>query len=625
MQQPMVLLSKRLNYNTLEGVSLPLSATSYRRPSAHLLVASNTASTELRSGLSRISHVPVSNCASRPPSPCTATNTNLRSNASMICAPSSATELSGNSSSRQSDAARAAASTRLRTVSVPCSSASASLPSNESRTRIRTRCGRSEGRTSSPWKMTTRFLARVRTASSCISSMGRTPAVWATLILRWSILTPSCAISADSMFRTTCFGCMSLEVSTWISLTSPSGVTTTRAERIPVRPAIRFSARFTPHGSGVWAGGVSGRAPRSSAPPGVSAGLDGVTSPSSRGNLVASHGLGPVQRAVGLHEHVLALGPPPRRQLGHPDAHRHEALGIAQIAPHHFHAGAHLVGHHPRPLHAGVHQHHHELVAAIARREVGRPDVRRAFSRGSLQHVVPRLVAEPVVHLLEIVQIHEQHRERIVRAVAAGHLAGEAVAQHPIRGQPRKPVHASLQLRLPAHLVEIRRARFERGAPRRGRLSERAAGGVTARAAVPGPAVGREPDLLEHGCDRFGRRPVTVAQDRECLAYSDAARHGLLHHRPSRPRRLRRPHDLAPPEQLVRRPQERVFEAALARQDVHEPHVDAVHRHRPGDRFQTTKPAHLTEPPAGVRFLHQQLPRPATRRAQVPPPLLGHP
>src|SRR6059058_5458135 len=384
MQQPMVLLSKRLNYNTLEGVSLPLSATAYRRASVHLLVASNTASTALRSVLSLISHVPVSSCASRPPSPCTATSTNLRSNASMIVAPSSAMELSGISSSRHSDAARAAASTRFRTVSVPCSSASASLPSNDSFTRTITRCGRSEGRTSSPWKITTRFLARVRTASSCICSIGRTSAVCATLILRWSILTPSCAISADSMFRTTCFGCVSLEVSTWISLTSPSGVTTTRADRIPVRPAIRFSARFTPHGSGVWPGGVSGRASRSAAPPGVSAGLDGVTSRSSRGNLVASHRLGAVQRAVGVHEHVLALGPPPRRQLGHPDAHRHEALGIAQIAPHHLHAGAHLVGHHPRPLHPSVHHHQHELVAAVARREVGRPDVRRAFSRGAL-------------------------------------------------------------------------------------------------------------------------------------------------------------------------------------------------------------------------------------------------
>src|SRR5438094_3202854 len=95
------LLFKRLNYNTLEGVSLPLSATAYRRASVHLLVASNTASTALRSVLSLISHVPVSSCASRPPSPCTATSTNLRSNASMIVAPSSAMELSASSRSEE--------------------------------------------------------------------------------------------------------------------------------------------------------------------------------------------------------------------------------------------------------------------------------------------------------------------------------------------------------------------------------------------------------------------------------------------------------------------------------------------------------------------------------------------
>src|SRR2546430_9913137 len=73
----------------------------YRRASAQRLVEYSTATTALRSALSRISAVPVSNCASRPPSPCTATSPNLRSNASMIWAPSSATELSASSSSRQ--------------------------------------------------------------------------------------------------------------------------------------------------------------------------------------------------------------------------------------------------------------------------------------------------------------------------------------------------------------------------------------------------------------------------------------------------------------------------------------------------------------------------------------------
>src|SRR5437879_7869864 len=59
----------------------------YRRASTQRLVASSTANTALCSALSRISHVPVNSCASRPPSPCTATTHNFRSTASVRCAP----------------------------------------------------------------------------------------------------------------------------------------------------------------------------------------------------------------------------------------------------------------------------------------------------------------------------------------------------------------------------------------------------------------------------------------------------------------------------------------------------------------------------------------------------------
>ncbi len=51
-----------------------------RRAAAQRLVASKTANTAARSALSRTSAVPVSNWVSRPPNPCTATNTNWRSN-----------------------------------------------------------------------------------------------------------------------------------------------------------------------------------------------------------------------------------------------------------------------------------------------------------------------------------------------------------------------------------------------------------------------------------------------------------------------------------------------------------------------------------------------------------------
>src|SRR6266581_2917099 len=88
-----------------------------RRASVHRLVASSTANTAARSALSLISDVPVIRMVSRPPSPCTATKANSRSNASTILAPSSAIEDSVNSRSSTPTDALAAPSTRLRGVS----------------------------------------------------------------------------------------------------------------------------------------------------------------------------------------------------------------------------------------------------------------------------------------------------------------------------------------------------------------------------------------------------------------------------------------------------------------------------------------------------------------------------
>src|SRR3954471_16698023 len=56
------------------------------------------------------------------------------------------------------------------------------------------------------------------------------------------------------MFRTSCLGASPAWASTCTSLTSPSGVVTTRAERIPSRLVSRFSARRTPQGSGMASG-----------------------------------------------------------------------------------------------------------------------------------------------------------------------------------------------------------------------------------------------------------------------------------------------------------------------------------------------------------------------------------
>src|ERR687892_488828 len=147
------------------------------------------------------------------------------------------------------------------------------------------------------------------------------------------------------MFRTTCLGRMSFCVSTWISVTSPCGDTTTRAERIPVRLVIRFSARFTPQGSGA-CGGIKGKGSCDESSLGVRDGLIGVTSTVSCHHLVAAAGLGAIHRAVRGDPHVFPL--PIRRIVRrHADAHGHEPLRIAQPPPHLLHAGAYLVGHAP--------------------------------------------------------------------------------------------------------------------------------------------------------------------------------------------------------------------------------------------------------------------------------------
>src|SRR5690349_14145196 len=110
--------------------------------SVHRLVASRTANTAARSALSLISAVPLSRRASRPPSPCTATKANSRSNPSTILAPSSARLESLSSRSSTLTAALAAASTRLRGVSAASSSAVSVWPRYERVTAIEIRWGR---------------------------------------------------------------------------------------------------------------------------------------------------------------------------------------------------------------------------------------------------------------------------------------------------------------------------------------------------------------------------------------------------------------------------------------------------------------------------------------------------
>src|SRR5258708_13423017 len=172
------------------------------------------------------------------------------------------------------------------------------------------------------------------------------------------------------MLRTTCLATMSLVVSTWISLTSPSGVTTTRADSTPVRLVMRFSARFTPQGSGeappIGMGGCSDGSLASRA------GVDGVTTSVSCSHLVAAGGLGTIQRAVRGHQYVLVLGGV-WRELGHSDARRHQRLGVAQLFPELLHPAAQLLRHAPGALPLRPDQPSHNFPAPVSAPQTALP------------------------------------------------------------------------------------------------------------------------------------------------------------------------------------------------------------------------------------------------------------
>src|SRR6185503_9412797 len=129
------------------------------------------------------------------------------------------------------------------------------------------------------------------------------------------------------MLRTICLGWVPLLVSTWTSLTSPSGVTTTRADSTPVNVVMRFSTRFIPQGSGC-PGGPGG-------PNGTgSCGLDVTAAPVP----TVRRGYGPVW--------------------------------IAHLQPERFHCHAHLVCNDARAICASAYKDYDKFVAAIASRNV---------------------------------------------------------------------------------------------------------------------------------------------------------------------------------------------------------------------------------------------------------------
>jgi hypothetical protein len=94
-----------------------------------------------------------------------------------------------------------------------------------------------------------------------------------------------------------------------------------------------------------------------------------------------------------------------------------------------------------------------ELVAAQSRQGVAQSTRLDEALGNGLEQLVARVVAETVVHLLEAVQIDEQHRERGARAGRAGERLLQAIAEERAVRQHREAVVERLprQLLLEAH------------------------------------------------------------------------------------------------------------------------------------------------------------------------------
>ncbi len=275
-------------------------------------------------------------------------------------------------------------------------------------------------------------------------------------------------------------------------------------------------------------------------------------------------------------------------------------------------------------LQVGAGQDHHELVAAVARRHVRGADRVPDLARHRAQDLVARLVAVLVVHLLEAVEVEEQHREPLVAPLAALDLERQPVPQHPVGREPGQRVHRRRPLRLVRPALLVRRALphatpAPAPPPRRtaGRCRTRTPGSPTG--ARSGPARSASRIAATASGSGTGRRGL-MANVAPTLATTAASTTGC---------RLRGGSVLASSSRRQysssRGPDERVVQRPLGREDVHEAEVEPVHRHRPGHRRERVEPADLPEPPARVARLLQQRQRQPARRAQVPPPLLRHP
>ena len=74
-------------------------------------------------------------------------------------------------------------------------------------------------------------------------------------------------------------------------------------------------------------------------------------------------------------------------------------------------------------------QQHDELIATKARHYIGRSHSQQQAPCHFAQHLVARRVAKLIIHLLEAVQVDEQHGHRVERAAGAIERIGQAIIQ----------------------------------------------------------------------------------------------------------------------------------------------------------------------------------------------------
>ncbi len=198
---------------------------------------------------------------------------------------------------------------------------------------------------------------------------------------------------------------------------------------------------------------------------------------------VAAGRLGLVKRGVGVLEQVRGIGRVGRIEAD-ADAGRAEDLGAGELGGH-AQGRAHALGHRiggragaaAVAAELDVGEQDRELVAAQPRHGAGLGDRLAQPPRDLLHERVAGLVAEAVVHDLEVVEVDEQHGDAVVADLGARHRALQVLLEHgPVRQAGERVVQGDVgelllgvavgghveQVALPARLGAVCVAHLER-------------------------------------------------------------------------------------------------------------------------------------------------------------------